>query len=236
MSTLSLSGMILGADTEDVDLIFRNINPSKLHTSRESIAEFHSKSTLPTCGVCIRSPDDCTRDPKGSYRCKRCVIRKEECSWKGEIAVLELIRMFPRLTPTIARDAYNRWHDSSRRKRQRPIEDEYSPEPSKKRKRTRAPYRTWTHGVLIPASPSESPAPSTDPEKIKITSLEDLKAFNYSTLKKEKERAEDAREQMAKSLEAALHKIDALELEIERLKTQAMLQPDHALGPVILTP
>lgn len=47
MSTLPRPGMILGSDTEDVDLIFRNIDPSKLHTSRISLEEFHKRTPLP---------------------------------------------------------------------------------------------------------------------------------------------------------------------------------------------
>ncbi|PPQ87246.1 hypothetical protein CVT25_004095 [Psilocybe cyanescens] len=239
MPIVAGSGVVPGPDTEDLDLIFRTIDPSKLHTSRPALEEFHNCIPLPTCGICIRNPEECKLDPKGSYRCGCCVLRKEECSWKGDIAVIELVRMFPWLTPARAREAYSKWHEKSRRKRQRPTGDETSSEALTKRKRSRAPYRTWTLGVsTITTTATSIPDSSTSESNTStadISTLEDLNAFNYATLKREKETAESARNQMAKSLETALRKIDVLEHEIQRLKTASMTSSDTAVDPTALS-
>lgn len=50
--------------------------------------------------------------------------------------------------------------------------------------------------------------------------LEDLNAFNYATLKKEKENAEEARDQMARSLDTALRKVNTLEEDLRLLREE----------------
>lgn len=79
-------------------------------------------------------------------------------------------------------------------------------------------------------SPPGSSPPDSTQSTVEITSLDDLNAFNYATLKKEKERAESARDQMAKSLEAALRRIDALELEVQRLKSHSLLHSEAIIN------